>query len=129
MNTPQQHRIPDAPPLERSVYIIQNVIGYGRGATARYTLTTDDGARLESLEVELRTGRFNITQAFEGANPLLMSPLNAFGHGRLLSLEVTDLPPFCEPNPASMTVDSLRAGNADGRIILEITITCADPTE
>lgn len=122
-----QHDIPDAVPPERFVYVIQNVVGDARGATGEYLLTTGDGAQLASLPVELREGRFNITEAF-GGNPLSMAALDAAGNGRVLTLEVSGLPSHCKVAGTKFTVDVLTGCDAEGRVVFEAEIVCDEQT-
>ena len=123
-----RHDIPDATPPERLVYVLQNVVGDSQGATVCYTLTTDDGAELASLPVELREGFYNVTRAFRGANPLTMSALNAAGNGRLLTLKISNLSPHCGADEDTISVNALTGCDSHGRIVLTADITCADQT-
>ena len=121
-----RHDIPDATPPERFVYVVQNVVGDAQGATVRYTLTTDDGAVLASLPVELREGLYNVTRAFGGANPLSMAALDAAGKGRVLTLTISDLPPHCTAAEETISVNVLTGADSHGRIVLTADIVCAD---
>lgn len=123
-----RHDIPDATPPERFVYVLQNVVGDAQGGTARYTLTTDDGAELASLPVELREGSYNVTDAFGRANPLSMAALDAAGNGRTLTLTISDLPPHCSAATDVTSVDVLTGADSRGRIVIRADITCADNT-
>ena len=123
--TAPQHDIPDATPPERFIYVVQSVQGDPQEETVRYTLTADDGAEVVSRPVELREGRYNVTGAFGGTNYLSMAALDAAGNGRTLTMTLSELPPHCDADPRSISVDVLEGCDAQGRIVLEANIVCA----
>ena len=121
-----RHDIPDATAPERFVYVLQNVVGDAQGATVRYTLATQDGAELASLPVELREGYYNVTRAFGGANPLSMAALDTAGKGRTLTLTISDLPPHCNAEAETISVDVLTGCDSEGRIVFRTDIACIE---
>ena len=111
------------------VYLVQNVVGDSRGAAARYELSTTCGDRFdEPYEVELREGRFNITEVFASGKYVDGVPLaatTARGEACVVSAAIWDLPSNCS---ADSSTKSANLAHSDEYEILEFTITCGGPT-
>ena len=119
------------PAALRTVYIVQTVLNPPpEGSTAQYALRTANGIELLSDYVELRQGRFNISAAFreigrEGG--IEFSALESNGDSRALTLDAISLPPGCSADPMSVEIDS--AGDSSGRVIMELRIDYAAPSD
>ena len=106
---------------ERTVYVVQSVIGDSGNATARYSLSTNGGFQVRSALVKLREGRFNITAGFGSADGVKMHPLNTDGTACVATLAVADLPDGCTAGAYKLSADLTTSPE---RVIFEISIDC-----
>jgi hypothetical protein len=129
------------------VYLVQNVIGDAGSASATYKLDTPCGApglpaaltaRPASggisttkavVNVELRTGRFNVTAAVapdpaaaNAADGVMKHALAEDGKACEASVSVSNVPDHCSAEGASASLAS-----ASGSAILEVTVDCTPP--
>ncbi|MDE0652122.1 MAG: hypothetical protein OXI26_00515 [bacterium] len=126
------------------VYLVQNVIGDAGGASASYeykapcgapglpgalTATPASGGISEikaKTVVELRTGRFNVSEALPDGtadNGVAATALNAKGEACEATIAVSGVPAHCSVSsnsPASLASDS-------GSVIIEVTVDCSPP--
>ena len=126
------------------VYLVQNVIGDAGGASAEYKYTAPCGAPglpgalertpasggITSVEgktvVELRTGRFNISEALPSgtaADGTAAHALDAKGKACEATIAASGIPASCSVSHNSPA--SLATG--DDSVIIEITIDCSPP--
>ena len=116
-----------------SIHIVQNTIGVSCAETAQYRLISTDGLELISDPVELREGRYHISAAFreaeqdsDGVDYIPFAALDNQGRVRTLCLEVLGLPDHCVAESGAQAVDLSSSADAQGRFILEMTISCCD---
>ena len=126
------------------VYLVQNVIGDAGGASVEYKYEAPCGAPGlpgaltatpasggistvgEKTVVELRTGRFNVSEALPdgtAADGVAATALDAAGDACEATVSVTGVPGHCSVShnsPASLAT-------ADGTVIIEVTVDCSPP--
>ena len=127
------------------VYLVQNVIGDAGGASASYKYEAPCGAPglpgalqripqsggISTVEattvVELRTGRFNISEAISAeataADGQSATALNNKGEACEATIAVSGVPAHCSVSsnsPASLA-------SASGSVIIEVTVDCSPP--
>ena len=139
----------NVPALEVSVaavkvYLVQNVIGDAGGASAEYEYTAPCGAPglpgalkrapesggittvKAKTVVELRTGRFNVSEALPdgtAADGTAAHALDAKGKACEATIAASGIPASCavsHNSPASLAT-------SDGSVIIEITVDCSPP--
>ena len=116
-----------------SVHILQDTIGVSCEETVQYRLSSTDGIEMVSDPIELREGRYNISAAFreaeqdsDGVEHIPFAVLDNHGRVRTLCLEVLGLPDRCAAQSGAQAVDLISTADAEGRVILEMVITCSD---
>ena len=140
---------------ERSIYILQNVVGDSGDANARYSLSGnadcaiphDLPANLEGRNVggiqttdsvtvvELREGFFNISAAVMGRDSTdvddagrTFAPryaLNKDGEACSFDSTVSHLPGNCDAAEDSITVNAVTGADSNGRVIVTFDIGCS----
>ena len=148
--------LPSVAVAERSIYILQNVVGDSGGANARYSLTRDKHCaipsdlpkNLESEEVggiqttksvtivELREGFFNISAAVMGRLTTdiddygrTFAPryaLNSDGEPCSFTAEVSHLPDICDAAEDSITANAVTGADSHGRVLVTFDIGCEE---
>ena len=148
--------LPSVAVAERSIYILQNVVGDSGGANARYSLTLDKECAIphdlpENLVsdlvggiqttsgvtvVELREGFFNISAAVMGRLTTdiddygrTFAPryaLNSDGEPCSFTAKVSHLPDICDAAEDSISANAVTGADSHGRVLVTFDIGCEE---